>query len=477
MAVEWGQAQAAVIGSALIDPECVPLILAEMRADDFVGEYRTFFDAIRALTLEQTPVDPVTVLAKTGQEHRETAKALMELTPTSANVTAYIRACKEQSRLRLLRDLGEDLAAATSLEDARAVMQKAAELTVTTTTRQPRKTAMEMAADWIAKINGQEKPDFFVTGIGCIDSIVHTVRGNYHILAGYPSHGKSAMALRLAWNMAEQRKVAYFSNEMPYAEFLDRSMVITAGIDAERAKLNELTEDELRVSGRNAGEWFKLRDRVVYEPATRMTVEDIRTRVLQHGYDVIFVDYLQLIRSADQANNKRYNQVSEISTSLRDMAMDLNIVVFAVSQLSRPDDTKDWLPVPQMHDLRESGQLEQDADAVIFIHAPLRLQFPRFRVLEVSKNRTGRIGRFFMDFRGDCMQFGAPSVLDSKIWAEMMRKRRALDANERAEIEEEYKARADAAVKAALEREQRKRHDAERRGESYTQAVMEEVKT
>ena len=473
MVVEWGQAQAAVIGSGLIDAGCVPLILAELRPEDFTGAYLRFYEAFRDLTAEQAPIDPVIVLSRIGQEYRDTAKGIMDATPTSANVQAYIKACKEQSRLRLLRDLGEELAAAQTLDDARPLMQKAAELTLEKV-RQPRKTAMEMAADWINKINSREKPDLFLTGIGCIDSVVHTVRGNYHILAGYPSHGKSALALRIAWNMAADRKVAYFSNEMPYAEFLDRSQAVVSDIDAERAKLNELTEEEIQASGRTASEWFQLRDRVTYEPATRLTVDDIRTRVLQYGYDVIFVDYLQLIRSSARFESKRYNQVSEISTSLRDMAMDLNIVVFAVSQLSRPDDDKGWIAVPTVSDLRESGQLEQDADAVIFIHAPLRLQFPRFRVLEVGKNRTGRIGRFFMDFRGGHMQFGAPTVLDSKIWAEMMRKRRALSKEEREAIEEEHKTQAEADVKRALEREQRKRHEAERRGGEQT--VMEEVK-
>ena len=473
MAVEWSQAQAAVIGAGLLDPGCVPEILSELRPEDFTGAYLRFFEAFRELTAQQTPIDPVIVVARIGPDYEPMTRELLTLTPTAANVRAYIKACKEQSRLRRLRDLGEELAAAATLDDARTLMQQAAELTLDKT-RQPRKTAMEMAADWITKINSQERPDLFVSGIGCIDSILHTVRGNYHILAGYPSHGKSALALRLAWNMAPDRKVAYFSNEMPYNEFLDRSMAVVAAIDAERAKLNELTEDEILASGRSASEWFKLRDQVAYEPATRMTVEDIRTRVLQYGYDVIFVDYLQLIRSSGPPRNTRYTQVSEISTSLRDMAMDLNIVVFAVSQLSRPEDDKGWIPVPTPSDLRESGQLEQDADAVIFIHAPLRLQFPRFRVLEVGKNRTGRIGRFFMDFQGSKMQFAAPSVLDSKIWAEMMKKKRALSKEERVDIEAECNAQRDADVKRALEQEQRKRHDAERRGGE--QISMEEVK-
>ena len=128
MGVEWGQAQAAVIGSGLIDAGCVPLILAELRPEDFTGAYLRFYEAFRDLTAEQAPIDPVIVLSRIGQEYRDTAKGIMDATPTSANVQAYIKACKEQSRLRLLRDLGEELAAAQTLDDARPLMQKAAEL-------------------------------------------------------------------------------------------------------------------------------------------------------------------------------------------------------------------------------------------------------------------------------------------------------------------------------------------------------------
>ena len=117
MAVSWGEAQAAVIGSGLIDAGCVPLILAEMRPEDFNGACLRFFEAFRDLTAEQTPIDPVVVLARIGPDYRDIAKQIMDATPTAANVQAYIKACKEQSRLRLLREAGGALSAAVTLEE------------------------------------------------------------------------------------------------------------------------------------------------------------------------------------------------------------------------------------------------------------------------------------------------------------------------------------------------------------------------
>ena len=469
MAVEWGQAQAAVIGSGLIDAGCVPLILAEMRPEDFNGACLRFFEAFRDLTAEQTPIDPVVVLARIGPDYRETAKALMDATPTSANVQAYIKACKEQSRLRLLREAGGALAASVTLAEAREQLQKAAAVSLETA-EQTSITAMELAADWINAINAQRKPEFITCGIACLDNAIPTVRGNMHILAGYTSHGKSALALQLAWHMAQSHEVGYFSFEMTKREFQTRLLAMVGDVDFAHVQAMDLSPEEMTATGRAAGELFKAR--LTYEKAAGMTVDDIRAKVLQRGYEVIFVDYLQQVNAPPQRKSDRYTTVTDVSRGLQTLAHNLEIVVMAMSQLSRSEDRGEWVPVPQLTSLRESGQIEQDADAVIFIHAPLRRQAPRFRVLDIGKNRSGRSDRFYIDFDGSRQRFSAPSPFDYHVWTEMMKKKRPLDRDELDAIRAEH----EADVKRQLEKEQRKRHDAERRGETYTQTAMEEVK-
>ncbi|MBR2583556.1 MAG: AAA family ATPase [Oscillospiraceae bacterium] len=467
MAVEWGQAQAAVIGSALIDAGCVPEILAEMRPEDFNGVFLTFFRAIQELTAEQTPVDPVTVLAKLGPAHRDTARALMEQTPTSANVRAYIQACKEQSRLRLLRDVGEQLAASATLDEAREQLQKAATVSLEAAA-ETTVTARELAAEWINDFNQQRKPEFIPCGVACLDNAIQTRPGNFHILAGYTSHGKTSLALQLAWNMAQDRSVGYFSFELTREEFKERLIAMISGADYARVKTRELEGEEMTATGRAASELFKAK--LCYEAASGMTVEDIRAKTLQRGYQVIFVDYLQMVQSTAPMKFGRYQAVTEISSGLQRLAHRLNVVVFAMSQLSRSEDRGEFAPVPRLSDLRESGQIEQDADAVIFIHAPLRLQVPRFRILDVAKNRSGRIERFYIDFDGAHQRFAAPSPMDYRIWTETFRKKQRLTREELDAIEAEHVAD----VKRQLEKEQRKRHRAERDG--YSQASMEEVR-
>lgn len=469
MAVSWGEAQAAVIGSGLIDAACVPQILAEMRPEDFNGAFLRFFEAFRALTAEQKPIDPVIVLSRLGAEYRDAAKELMDATPTSANVAEYIKICKEQSRLRLLRDVGEDLAQALTLADAKELMQKAAAVSLETGTRD-RATAMELAADWINAINANEKPEFITSGIGCLDQVIHTVPGNYHIIAGYTSHGKSTLALQIAQHIAKTRKVGYFSLELKRSEFRDKLIAMKSGADSEHVQSRELTEEELQTTGRAAGEIFAIKENLAYEPASGFTVDDIRAVTLQYGYEVIFVDYLQSVAIPAHVRGERFQGVAEISRSLQQLAYSLGVVVFAMSQLTDQTNDDDFLPVPTLSNLRESRQIGMDADAVVFIHAPLRKPMPHFHVLDIAKNRSGRTERFFIDFDGSRQKFVAPSPLDYRLWGEIMRKRRMLKADERDAIKAEH----DADMKRRLENEQRKRHQAER-GEG-TQMNIEEVK-
>ena len=468
MAVKWADAQAAVIGAALIEPRCVPEILADMRPEDCQGVCLRFFEAFRDLSAAQTPVDAVTVIDRIGPQYAETARQLMDATPTAANLRAYIRLCKEQARLRTLQSLGAELAGAATLEDARELMQKAAAISLDAGTRD-RATAIELAADWINAVNSDVKPEFITSGIGCIDQVVHTVPGNYHVIAGYTSHGKSTLALQIAQHIAQTKKVGYFSLELKRSEFRDKLIAMKSGADSEHVQSRELNAEEMTSTGRAAGEIFALKENLAYEPAGGFTVDDIRAVTLQYGYEVIFVDYLQSVAIPPYVRGERFQGVAEISRSLQQLAYSLGVVVFAMSQLTDQTTDDEFLPVPTLSNLRESRQIGMDADAVIFIHAPLRKPMPRLHVLDVAKNRSGRTERFFIDFDGSHQKFIAPAPLDYRIWAETVKKRRILKAEERDAIRAEH----DAAAKKALEREQRKRHDKAKDGGE--QIAMEEV--
>jgi len=127
---QWLDAQVGVLGSVLIEPSLAPQVVASTNAGDYTGEYRTIFGAIAALLQEAQPVDAITVRNKIGPAYSELLMEIMKVTPTAANVEAYMSACKEQSRLTQLRSIAWELCSATTLEEARGLLAKAQDATV-----------------------------------------------------------------------------------------------------------------------------------------------------------------------------------------------------------------------------------------------------------------------------------------------------------------------------------------------------------
>ena len=406
MVDDWTNAQLSVIGSALIDGACVPEILAEMRPEDFTGEYRRYYDAFRQLAAENTSVDPVTVLNIIGPAYRELTAKLMKNTVTSTNVRAYIQVCKEQSRLRLLRGCGFELSDAATLADAREALAKASTVSVEAN-RRTSWTAGECVSEWLDALNAGEKPEYITSGVGSVDHTLRTVAGNFVIIAGYTSHGKTAMALQMARGIAKKKRVGFFSFEMTRKEWTDRLISFATKIPLQKIQDKDLTMDETRRCIHAANELYELP--LTYERAFGFTLDDIRARLLQKQYEVIVVDYLQKI-SVPTRGGDRYRAVTEISSGLQTIGHLYNVAVYALSQLSRAEDEKDgYIPPPKLSDLRESGQLEQDADAVLFVHAPFKEAFPEFRMLNIAKNRSGILKSYYADFSGDTQTFSEPT--------------------------------------------------------------------
>lgn len=406
--VDWTRAQASVIGSALINADCVPEILAEMRPEDFSAEYRRYYEAIAQLSGEGVPVDPVTVLNLIGPAYREMTEQLVRQTPTAANVSAYIGVCKDQSRLALLRAAGTALSGAATLEEAREALNDAAAVSLESS-RQTSWTAGECVSEWFEALNRQEKPEYLSVGIACLDNTLRTVAGNYVVVAGHTSHGKSAMALQMAWHLSKTKRVGYFAFEGARADWTSRLISAVSRVPMPRVQDMDLTEGEARRCAAACAEISRHSLRI--EMAAGKTVDEIRAATLRRGYEVIFVDYLQKV--APPGASKRFGrvqEVSEISSGLQVTGLRYGVTVYAMSQLSRQEKSGDeYVPLPGLSDLRESGQIEQDADAVLFVHAPWKRSFPEFRILDAAKVRNGKPSTFFADFHGDIQTFAEPT--------------------------------------------------------------------
>jgi len=193
-------------------------------------------------------------------------------------------------------------------------------------------------------------------------------KGNLILIGARPAMGKTSFALNLAQNitMGARKKCIVFSLEMQKTELAERLLSSQAGVESQKLKTGELTDEEWVRLGNAAATYNDVE--LYLDDTSAITVPEIKSRVRRmRGVDCIIIDYLGLISSATKKEN-RVQEVSEITRSLKMMAKDLNIPVICCAQLSRGTEGHGKNHKPQLADLRESGSIEQDADIVLFLY-------------------------------------------------------------------------------------------------------------
>ena len=393
---DWLDAQVGVIGSVLISPELAAKVLAETSEDDYTGQCLSIYKTIKALFMHGKPADVVLIREKLGEAYTQTLMQIMEVTPTAANVDHYIRAAKEKGRLMRLRDLGRQLQDAEDLEAASALMEKANKTMVARSGIQIVTMEQALSSFWNRHEGEKEYLSWPIDGL---QDKLYAEAGDFIVLGGYPSDGKSALALQMAYHMAATKRVGFFSFETSDRKLFDRMMSAVARIPMERIKTNGMSDQDWEQAAKVAAEINSRK--LEYIPASGMSVSDIQAVSYAQRYDVVFVDYLQLVNGRGK---DRFSIVTDISIGLHTMAQSTNIAVIALAQLSRPEKKKDGpTPPPTLSSLRESGQIEQDADIVFMLYRP-SFQDQR-RELMILKNKEGRLGRLTLDFDGQHQTF------------------------------------------------------------------------
>jgi replicative DNA helicase len=230
-------------------------------------------------------------------------------------------------------------------------------------------------------MNDDTPPDYLSFGIKQLDRLLHVGRGKFLILGADSSAGKTALALQFAYHFAEcGKKVCFFSLETDNDTLTDRLMAETqvADINLPRTKLKALTTADYQ-RATDAG--IKSARVPLWLHDSAETVDEIRTWTVQEGFDVIVVDYLQLLSAEGE---KRWDIVTNISMQLHRMAQKLGVTVLALSQVT-PSQKGAKLT---MDDLRESRQLKHDADVILILE---RCEdFANGRSLTIAKNKDGK---------------------------------------------------------------------------------------
>lgn len=406
-------AQMAVLGSILLEGKLMGEAMTQIRAETFTSlPCRTVWQAMAQLFNEGAPIDPITVKDKlTGMENVFGFLAqLMYSTPTTANFQQHIAAMKRESMLQQLRELGNALAATVDLDEALSLIEQGNRLSIQRQARERRSMA-QMLQSFGDRHAAQVKTDFLQWPFNPLNDGVKVTGGKLVVIGGYPSDGKTAFALNAAMIQSRaDRRAAFYSFETDANTVEDRVMAAAARINMAHIQDNQLTDDEWTRYAMRAdmAEWP-----LEVIAASGMTVEDIRTDALANRYQVIYIDYLQLINPGrTRSSFSRFDEVSEISRKLQQLAKTTGITVVALSQLSRPETKSGKVPPPSMHNLRESGQIEQDADVIMLIWREDHEDIRAARCIRVAKNKEGRTGKWNMNFDGMHQRFGWDILLE-----------------------------------------------------------------
>ncbi len=404
MSSPYISSQTAVLGSMLISPEVIGGVVAEVRPADFGnGQFRIIFQAMLDLHLAGDPVDPVTVINRLGgsQDFMRILVELMDATPTAANVFHYVKLIKQQAALAALQSIGLELANCSGLDDAASLIDRA-NAAFSTRPGTERLSANDLLKDFWARHGEGRRPEYYSWGLAKLNAGIAAERGDMIVIGGYPSAGKTAFALGVAWHMATKHRVGFYSLETRPQKLGDRSVSHLGSIDFGAIKKSSLSPEEWARIGDRANEISQRTIDMI--SAGGMSVQDIRADALAHRYEIVFVDYLQLIH-VEKAGN-RTEAVSSISIGLHQMAQGNNITVVALSQLRRPDTSKSGEEsAPTMSSLRESGQIEQDADAIMLLYKEDPKAQACDRILKIVKNKEGETGKFPLAFDGATQTF------------------------------------------------------------------------
>lgn len=283
------------------------------------------------------------------------------------------------------------------------------------------------ASKTLAEITKKNKEKYFCDnekekiylGFPNLDDMLGGLEGGDMIVIGArPAVGKSAFVTQITDNLAKRgKKIGFYNLEMQEKQVYERFVVAKSGIGLTRLRraVRFLGDEEKKFQ--KANEELEKQENIIISTG-RKSMSDIQHESRHMEYDVIVIDYLQLIRSDRHYSGNRYAEVGAISKAIKDLAMSLNIPVIALSQLNRISEGRETKE-PTMSELREAGDIEQDA-SVIMLMWNLSDSDRSKKGFKVEKQRQGRTGKMVLKFDGDMMRFeeSNESIKDAKEWAD-----------------------------------------------------------
>ena len=434
-------AEEAVLGSILIDGECLTRLVPLLKEGAFYRERNQLcFDAALSLFQRDQAVDQVTLAGELARTEKLVLAGgmaylshLVSITPTSVHAEDYAQVISRTSSMRRLIDAGNriiDLGYADT-EDLEATMRQAEDALFTVRgTGQPRGFVplKEIYDQYLQEqASAAADPEFsgmpIMSGFPDLDECLGGLqRADLVILGARPSMGKSSLAVNMAVNAAKSGQTCgVFSLEMTREQLAMRILASEAEIDSHRLRLGLYThmeEDRIIDSIGRLSDLPVFIDDTPYQGMVEMRGK-ARRLALERGLDLLVVDYLQLVQGKQKwGQSNRVQEITEISRELKVLAGDLKVVLIACSQLNRMVENRPNNR-PRLSDLRDSGSIEQDADVVMFIHREdvytteeewtqthLGQDYPRnIAEIIIAKHRKGPTGSIRLEFVDNLVRF------------------------------------------------------------------------
>ncbi len=384
-------AEQAVLGALLKDPECLPIVSDMLKIDHlYLPQHKAIYTAILNIDTIGGRIDPLVVLEELKKEGvyddiggKTYLMKIADAVPSTKNVESYIKIIIDKFYLRTLMVTAREILDATSngndspdsLLDL--AEQKIYDIRRGKNTSGPAKISDIVMSDVferlkkLASADPKEKEQYIgiPTGFSYLDKVLgggfH--RSDFIVVGARPAMGKTSFALNVARNIAMKgRRVLFFSLEMSKEQLAQRIISTEARIVSNKLRTGDITDSDWEKLGLALQNLINCE--LYFDDTANINVPEMKARALRmKDIDCIVIDYLQLMSGTKRTDN-RVNEVSEITRSLKMMAKDLNIPVVTCSQLSRGVAKNSGDHRPQMTDLRESGTIEQDADIVLMLH-------------------------------------------------------------------------------------------------------------
>ena len=425
------EAEQSVVGAMLMDKDAILAASEIICGDDFYqNAYGVIFDSMVELFNEGKPVDLITLQERLKEKEvppeissLEFVRDLVAAVPTSANVRYYAQIVSDKAVMRKLIKMNDELSniCYAGNEPLKSVLEKTEKSVFQLLQNRNAGEYVpirQVVMNALEKVEKASKSKGTVTGIptGFID-LDYKLSGlqpsDLVLVAARPSMGKTAFVLNIAQYVAfkKDKCTAIFSLEMSKEQLVNRLFSLESQVDAQA----------LRTGNMKDSDWEKLieaagiigQSNLIIDDTPSISISELRSKCrkykMEHGLDLIIIDYLQLMSgSVGGRSESRQQEISDISRSLKALARELNVPVIALSQLSRAVEQRPDKR-PMLSDLRESGAIEQDADVVMFIYRDEYYnkdsEYKKQAEIIIAKQRNGPVGTVHLAWLGEYTKF------------------------------------------------------------------------